>query len=216
MTTESIMVCVYYGPTGERLIKRGIRLSQLLHCPLYVLRVDTVPDEELDMDEVRYLSVWQRLVKEAGGEFINIECKDRKIADTIIKVAEKKNITQLILGQSGQTLWQQMTKGSLVNHLLNRVGAIDIHIVAVKRSNDQLEETHELGVKSYLVRSGDTFQLSETPTGKDVREGVFFKDLHTEFDSGLFKLQVDGSYIYVKINMGKVTDPSAITGKVKK
>ena len=210
------MVCVYYGPTGERLIKRGIRLSQLLNCPLYVLRVDTVPDEELDMDEVRYLSVWKKLVEDAGGEFINKECKDRKITETIIKVAEEKKITQLILGQSGQTLWQQMTKGSLVNNLLNRVGAIDIHIVAVKRAVDQLEETHESGVKAYLVQSGNTFQLSESPSGKDAREGVFFKDLHTEFDSGLFKLQVEGNYIYVKINMGKVTDPSVITGKVKK
>jgi len=216
MNTESIMVCVHYGPTGERLIKRGIRLSQLLNCPLYVLRVDTVPDEELDMDEVRYVSVWKKMVEEAGGEFINKECKDRKIADAIIKVAEEKKITQLVLGQSGQTLWQQMTKGSLVNNLLNRVGAIDIHIVAVKRSVDQLEETHEQGVKAYLVRSGDTFHLSEAPEGKDVREGVFFKDLHTEFECGLFKMELEGSYIYAKINMGKVTDPSVITGKVKK
>ncbi len=30
---ESILVCVYYGPNGERLIRRGHKMASMLDCP---------------------------------------------------------------------------------------------------------------------------------------------------------------------------------------
>ena len=45
---ERILVCVYYGPNGERLIKRGHKLSQIMNCPLYVMTVDPLPYDDFD------------------------------------------------------------------------------------------------------------------------------------------------------------------------
>lgn len=48
---EVILVCVYYGPNGERLIRRGGKIANMLNCPLYVLTVDPLPEDELDIEK---------------------------------------------------------------------------------------------------------------------------------------------------------------------
>ncbi len=48
---ESILVCVYYGPNGDRLIQRGSKIANMLDCPLYILTVDPSPFDELDAEK---------------------------------------------------------------------------------------------------------------------------------------------------------------------
>lgn len=48
---ESILVCVYYGPNGERLIKRGYQLASMTGCPFYVLTVDKLPYDAFDAEK---------------------------------------------------------------------------------------------------------------------------------------------------------------------
>ena len=40
---EAILVCVYYGPNGERLIRRGHKMASIMDCPIYILTVDPLP-----------------------------------------------------------------------------------------------------------------------------------------------------------------------------
>lgn len=152
---ESIMVCVHYGPHGQRLIQRGSELSLLLGAPFTVLTVDSSKGNEYNMDKEQYLSAWEKLTREVGGEFLIRKCPGRKTADVIVETARERGITQIIIGQSGQTLWQEITRGSFVNELIEQLGAIDLHIVAVQRYPDMLEETHEAGVPAYLVKQGE-------------------------------------------------------------
>ena len=53
---ESILVCVYYGPNGERLIQRGCKIANMLDCPLYILTVDPKPFDELDAEKSNYIA----------------------------------------------------------------------------------------------------------------------------------------------------------------
>lgn len=52
---ESILVCVFYGPNGERLINRGSKLASMLDCPLYILTVDPLPFDEFDAEKSSYV-----------------------------------------------------------------------------------------------------------------------------------------------------------------
>ncbi|OKP90361.1 hypothetical protein A3844_05580 [Paenibacillus helianthi] len=58
-SSESIMVCVHYGPHGQRLIQRGSQLSKLLSAPLCVLTVDSSKDNEYNHEKEQYLSGWE-------------------------------------------------------------------------------------------------------------------------------------------------------------
>src|SRR5690625_1157774 len=110
---ERIMVCVYYGPNGERLIRRGYELSQLSNSPLYVLTVDPLLSDEVDAEKSSYIEEWRELSNELRAEkFILKDNEPRPIVKAIKEVAYKYNITQVIIGEQPQNRWEEITKGS--------------------------------------------------------------------------------------------------------
>lgn len=207
---EKIMVCVYYGPNGERLIRRGGELARLLQCPLYVMSVIPIAADELDLEQEKFMALWQTICDEYGATFITKPNHNRqKASDIIAETSKQYQITQLIIGQSGQTRWQEITQGSFVNELLNRIGETDLHIVAVQRMDQHIVETHERGFPvtvvskngQYLIRKGED-------DGEVVAEGLFFKELNTDFETGLLRIKTDRGFNYLKISQGKVVDAS--------
>ena len=110
---ESILVCVYYGPNGERLIKRGCKIASMLDCPLYILTIDPKPFDELDAEKSFYINSWKQLAETHNAEeFIVLDNEKRPVSKVIAEVAREKHITQIVLGQTAQSRWEQMTKGS--------------------------------------------------------------------------------------------------------
>lgn len=211
MHNESILVCVHYGPHGQRLIQRGSRLANLLGAPLRVLTVDPAKQETYSPEKELYLSAWRKQTEEAGGEFMQRRCGgNQKSADVIANIAKEQGVTQIIIGRASQSLWHEITHGDFVDDLLDRIGAIDLHIVAVQRYPEMLEETHEKGFPALLVRRDGRYMLSsksEGTTSRDVSEksieGLFFRELDTDFDSGLFKIVKNGQAEYLKIVQGE-------------
>src|SRR6185312_14188853 len=100
---ESILVCVYYGPNGERLIRRGHKMASMLDCPLYILTVDPLPYDDFDAEKSSYIESWKNLVDELEiDEFILRDNEKRPSSKVIAAVAQKLNITQIIIGQTAQ------------------------------------------------------------------------------------------------------------------
>ena len=207
MNNESIMVCVHYGPHGQRLIQRGGQLAKLLHAPLIVLTVDSSGDNEYNREKQQYLSGWENQTKTAGGKFIIRKCNGRKTAEVIVETAQENKITQIVLGQSSQTLWQEITRGNFINDLMERLGPIDLHIVAVQRYPELLEQTHEQGFGAYLVKEGGRFVLTEEAAGSEAMKGVFFRELDTDFNTGLFKIVKNGEAQYLRIVQNEWVKP---------
>ncbi|MMZ54464.1 Universal stress protein family protein [compost metagenome] len=207
MNNESIMVCVHYGPHGQRLIQRGSELSRLLGAPLYVLTVDATTDHEYNQNKEQYLSGWEEQTKDAGGAFLIRKCNGKKTAEVIVETAQEKKVTQIIIGQSSQTLWQEITRGNFVNDLIEQLGPIDLHIVAVQRYPELLEHSHEKGFSAYLVKQDGSYVLSEEPGGEDTIKGIFFRELDTDFNSGLFKIVRNGEAQYLRILQSEWVKP---------
>ncbi|UQZ32768.1 hypothetical protein C2I18_03865 [Paenibacillus sp. PK3_47] len=207
MKMESIMVCVHYGPHGQRLIQRGSELAKKLQAPLVVLTVDTGGDNEYNPEKQLYLSGWEKQTKDAGGQFLIRKCKGKKTAHVIVETAQENKVTQIVLGQSSQTLWQEITRGNFINDLMEQVGTIDLHIVAVQRYPELLEQTHERGFIAYLVKKGDSYVLSEEAAGSEPIKGVFFRELDTDFNTGLFKIVNNGEAQYLKIVQNEWVKP---------
>src|SRR5690625_7573337 len=110
---ESILVCVYYGPNGRRLIKRGHQLAKIIECPLYVLTVDDLPYDEFDAKRSRHIDEWRGLARELDvKEFILLDNEERPTSTAIADIAHKYNITQVIIGQTPQKRGDKITKAS--------------------------------------------------------------------------------------------------------
>lgn len=209
---ESILVCVYYGQNGERLIRRGHKLATLLDCPLYVLSVDSKPFDAFDAEKSGYIEQWQRLTEELDVEkFILKDNEKRPIHKVITEVAVNFNITQIIVGQSAQSRWEEITKGSFLNVLLKEVPFVDFHIVSIKGpSEDEIIGIYEKGVRAYLIQENEHYKVAFTCPKFISIEGIFFKEIGTDFDNGIFKFNHNGKICEVDITEGLVNHPELI------
>lgn len=209
---ESILVCVYYGVNGERLIRRGHRLASMLNCPLYVLTVDSKPLDAFDAEKSSYIDRWTELAEELEIEqFIIRDNEKRPIQKVIAEVAKENKITQIVVGQSAQSRWEEITKGSFINVLLKEVPYVDFHIVAVNRpTEDESFDTYEKGVRAYIINEVKHFKVVFTCPKTPFLDGIFFKEIGTDFDNGVFKFTYDHKSYEVDIKEGIVTDSDVI------
>lgn len=196
---ERILVCVYYGPNGERLIRRGCAIAGMLNCPLYILTIDPLPEDEMDIEKSEYISKWRQLAKEHNAEFIVKFNEPRPVAKVIGEVARQKHITQLIIGQTAQSRWREITKGSLINVLLHEIPFVDLHIVSVARELKSQEGFFEKGIRAYLKEEDGRYRLTFNHTHHVIYEGIFFKEVGTDFNNGLFKFMKDNEMMVATI-----------------
>ncbi len=202
---ECILVCVYYGPNGERLIRRGCKIANMLKAPLYILTVDPKPFDELDAEKVLYIEQWKQLAEDhPTAQFILKDNEKRPVAKVIAEVAREKHVTQIILGQTAQSRWEQITKGSIINALLTEIPFVDLHIVSVSRYFRDEEGAYQKGIRAYLVKEGDYYKLTFKHTKDVIYEGIFFKEVGTDFDNGIFRFIKDRETLQVYVSDGIV------------
>jgi two-component system, OmpR family, sensor histidine kinase KdpD len=209
---EAILVCVYYGPNGERLIRRGHKMASIMDCPIYILTVDPLPFDEFDAEKSDYVERWQALAKELDiEEFIIRDNEKRPSAKVIAEVAHERNITQIIIGQTAQSRWEEITKGSFMNVLLREITFVDFHVVSVDRSiKDEIEGMFEKGVRAYLVKEGEDYRVKFTLSRDACYKGIFFKEIGTDFNNGIFKFFSNHKMCQVHITDDLVANPSLI------
>ncbi|KOO50053.1 histidine kinase [Viridibacillus arvi] len=212
---ESILVCAYYGANGERLIRRGHKMAKMLDCPLYILTVDPQPFDNFDAEKVEYLNNWQQLAEELEvEEFIIRDNEKKPIQNVIAEIAHQYNITQVVIGQTAQSRWEEITKGSFMNLLLKTISFVDLHVVSVERHvRNEEDAMFEKGVRAYLLEDGNDYKVSFTCSKNIYYEGIFFKEVGTDFDNGIFKFMHDNKMHEVHISENHVTDSTKIPSK---
>lgn len=204
---ESILVCVYYGPNGERLIQRGCNLAKMLNCPLYILTVDPKPFDELDAEKSNYITKWKQLAEEHNADaFIIRDNEKRPVHKVIAEVAREKNVTQIILGQTAQSRWEQIAKGSIINSLLREIPFVDLHIISVARYLKNPNNNYEKGIRAYLIKEDGHYRLIFNHSKDVLYEGIFFKEYGTDFNNGIFKFMKDKETLQVEVNEDIVTE----------
>jgi two-component system sensor histidine kinase KdpD len=123
-TRERILVAVSRPGVSDDLIRRGARLARLARGDLYVVHVrsEGVPEDP------EWLAETEVLVRDLGGTFDVIRADDP--ADGILAYAYRQHVTQIIVGESLRSRWQEVVHGSVVTRLIRRARGVDIHVIA--------------------------------------------------------------------------------------
>ncbi|MQR97006.1 KdpD-like non-kinase potassium sensor [Fictibacillus phosphorivorans] len=132
---EKIMVCVQYGGNAEKLIRRGWRIASRLKTDLFILHVSNEASMNRSQEDRMKIQNWKKLATQFNATFIVEQTDKRTISETIRDIAVENGITQIILGQSARSRWEEITKGSIVNNIMRIATGIDIHIVADQNEN---------------------------------------------------------------------------------
>lgn len=130
---ERVLVCVSTYPHSVQLLRRGARLAGYMNAPLYGLFVND-PERFLTKDESLHVETCQKLCTEFGGKFLRVNSSD--IAQAIAEVAKEYRITQIVIGETHQSRWKLLLRGSLTQRLMRSLKQIDLHIIATQKKQE--------------------------------------------------------------------------------
>jgi two-component system, OmpR family, sensor histidine kinase KdpD len=128
---ERVLVCVSTYPNSVQLLRRGARISGYMNASFYVIFVND-PDRFLTKEESLHLETCERLCQEFDGKFLRVFSTN--VPEAIAEIAERERITQIVIGESQQSRWKQILKGSFTQRLMEliRHKHIDLHIIATE------------------------------------------------------------------------------------
>ena len=131
-TCERVMVAVSPAPGTDGLIRRAARMAARLKGELDVLHVAasdaTRPGDRQAVEKLRQLAA------DVGAHWYQVDGDDPTRA--IVAFAQQHQITQIVIGSSQRSRWQQVTGGgSRVTRVIREAGAlgIDVHVIALRK-----------------------------------------------------------------------------------
>jgi two-component system sensor histidine kinase KdpD len=127
-TRERVVVAITGAPGGENLIRRAARIAKRHHGELIGVHVES--DDGLTTMPAELLDRHRRLLAELGGEYRRTTGGD--IAGALVEFARAENATQLVLGASSRSRWQEFTRGSVINRVIRQSGRIDVHVISAE------------------------------------------------------------------------------------
>jgi two-component system, OmpR family, sensor histidine kinase KdpD len=123
-THDKIMVCISPNRSSMRLIRRGWRISQRLHGEIVAVYVET------DSPTPEQQEILKSDFALADRLKVPVVTLSGDVASEIIRYAVDNRITQIVIGHSNRTRFQEFLHGSIINRLTKELRAVDILIVA--------------------------------------------------------------------------------------
>jgi two-component system sensor histidine kinase KdpD len=151
-TTERILVAVTSAPGSDDVVRRAARMAHRSKGELVVLHV---LDPEREGESARAaLDALRRLAQDVGGRWIEVGGDDP--ADTVVRVAADNQITQIVVGATQRSRWDELKRGSVARKVLRGAAerGIDVHVIARR----ELREAQSSG--SLAVGAGEGEELT--------------------------------------------------------
>jgi two-component system, OmpR family, sensor histidine kinase KdpD len=127
-TKERIAVAITAESEASRLIRRAARIAQRLKGEMHVVFVQVRP---VTSDEHRMLQTHEKLTKELDGEFHVLE--KQNVVDALVSFTRQYDITQIVMGESHRSRWQEFVTGSIIHEVMRRTHDVDVYVIADNR-----------------------------------------------------------------------------------
>ena len=135
-TVDRVLVAMPSRPgLTEELLRKASRIAGRLNLDWYCVYVQT-PEERADRIDA---TVQRKLVdniqkaQSMGAEVVKVEGTD--VAESLCEFAVKHGVTLIIAGQSRRSWWQHVTRGSVIDKLLNNRQNLDVLVVSFNEAN---------------------------------------------------------------------------------
>jgi two-component system, OmpR family, sensor histidine kinase KdpD len=127
---ERFLACISTNAeTAKIVIRKTARLASYYRSPWIVLYVQQSSEsmERIKLDKQRHLINNFKLAIELGAEVIKL--KSDRITQTIMQVAQERDITTICIGKPHLNLWQVILKTTVFNELLKNIAARETDLV---------------------------------------------------------------------------------------
>jgi two-component system sensor histidine kinase KdpD len=127
---ERILVCIGNEARAAGLVRYTKRLADRLKAPWTAINIETRRSLTLDEAARDRLADTLRLAEALGAEALSIPGTGGDPAADILAFARNNNVTQIVVGSSPRSRWQEMLFGSVVHDLVGQAGNISVHVIA--------------------------------------------------------------------------------------
>jgi two-component system sensor histidine kinase KdpD len=128
-TSERILVGVTAAPGTDTIVRRASRMATRIKADLHVLHI--IPDDGVKPDHQTQLTVLRQLTTDVGAHWNEVVAEEP--AHALIEFARTHQITQIVVGSSGRSRWQELRSGGSIVRRISQLAApagIDVHIIA--------------------------------------------------------------------------------------
>src|SRR6202034_2389232 len=163
-TSERILVPVTTAPGTSAIVRRASRMAWRIKADLHAVHV-VMSDRGRGPDKER-LDALRQLCVDVGADWTELEADDP--AQAIVEYAKSRQITQIVIGSSQRSRFQELMGGGSTVRKVSRSAAaagIDVHIIARRDEGEALERAPGLG-EPHPPSEGETSEsANEPPTG---------------------------------------------------
>ncbi len=132
-TRERVVVALTGAPGGDVLIRRAARMARRAQGDL--LGVYVRPSDGLASQSGALLDQHRRLLVDVGGTYQEATADD--IADGLVQLARAERATQLVMGASRSSRWNDVVHGSVTSKVLRAARDIDVHVISTAASEER-------------------------------------------------------------------------------
>lgn len=135
-TNERMLVAVTAAPGTDAIVRRAARMASRIKAELKVLHVISSDGEPKKGD--KQLAFLRQVSTDVGAHWNEVQADNP--AKAVIDYAHDHQITQIVVGSSNRTRWQELKGGGSIVRKISRLAGdagIDVHIIARR------DPTHE-------------------------------------------------------------------------
>ena len=128
-TSERILVGVTGAPGTDAIVRRASRMASRIKAELHVLHI--VASEGARRSQDKQLELLRQLATDVGAHWNEVHADDP--AQALFEFARTHQITQIVLGSSARSRWQELKSGGSIVRKISQLAApagIDVHIIA--------------------------------------------------------------------------------------
>ncbi len=129
---ETILVCVNYLERSEKLVEKGSRMADRMKAELMVLTILDRYEMDLSEKDKGRLAELRAISHKYNAKHTVEQRNDRKIGEVIIDVAQRLNITQIVIGQPKVSHKWAFWRDNPVKYLMQHMKYVDLRIVGWK------------------------------------------------------------------------------------
>ena len=135
-TRERILVAVTGAPGTDAVVRRAARIAARSKADLHAVHV--VSRDQSASGKADGLDTLHKLADDLGAEWHVLEADEP--ARALVDFARDHQVTQIVLGSSRRSRWEELTKGSVVQRVLRFAADrdVDVHVIA-RRDVDPVE-----------------------------------------------------------------------------
>jgi two-component system, OmpR family, sensor histidine kinase KdpD len=128
-TGERILVGVTAAPGTDTIVRRASRMAARIKAELHVLHI--IPGDGTKKSHDQQLAILRQLASDVGAHWNEIQAEDP--ARALFDFARAHQITQIVVGSSARSRWQELRSGGSIVRKISQLAApagIDVHIIA--------------------------------------------------------------------------------------